>query len=78
MRRNPQRLAWTVLLASLFTCLVLTVAVPVTLSSFVNDSSDTVEMTLDVQQGTVLVSREGAAEPIGVTTFLGNLANDPR
>jgi len=74
MHRNPQRLAWTVLLASLFTCIVLAVAVPVTLSSFVNDSSDTVEMTLDVQQGTVLVSREGAVEPIGVTTSLGNLA----
>ena len=74
MRRNPQRLAWTVLLASLFTCLVLAVAVPVTLSSFVNDSSDTVEMILEVQQGTVLVSREGAAEPIGVTTSLNNLA----
>ena len=73
MHRNPQRLAWTVLLVSLFTCIVLAVAVPVTLSSFVNDSSDSVEMTLDVQQGTVLVSREGAAEPIGVTTSLGNL-----
>jgi hypothetical protein len=74
MRRNPQRLAWSVLIASLFTCVVLTVAVPVTLSSFVNDSSDTVELTLEVQQGTVLVSREGAAEPIGVTTSLSNLA----
>lgn len=74
MRRNPQRLAWTVLLVSLFTCLVLAVAVPLTVSSFVNDSIDTVEMTLDVQQGTVLVSREGAAEPIGVTTLLNNLA----
>jgi hypothetical protein len=74
MRRNPQRLAWTVLLASLFTCLVLVVAVPLTVSSFVNDSVDAVEITLDVQQGTVLVSREGAAEPIGVTTSLNNLA----
>jgi hypothetical protein len=73
MRRNPQRLAWTVLLVSLFTCLVLAVAVPVTVSSFVNDSVDAVEITLDVQQGTVLVSREGAAEPIGVTTSLNSL-----
>ena len=31
-------------------------------------------MILEVQQGTVLVSREGAAEPIGVTTSLNNLA----
>ena len=74
MRRNPQRLAWTVLLVSLFTCIVLAVSVPLTVSSFVNNSVDTPVMTLDVQQGTVLVSREGAAEPIGVTTSLYNLA----
>ena len=74
MRGNPQRLAWTVLLASLFTCLVLAVAVPLAVSSFVNDSIDAVEITLEVQQGTVLVSREGATEPIGVTTSLNNLA----
>ncbi len=74
MHRNPQRLAWTVLLVSLFTCVVLAIAVPVTLSSFVNDSNTPADMTLDVQQGTMLVSREGATEPIGVTTSLGNLA----
>ena len=74
MRRNPQRLAWTVLLVSLFTCLVLAVAGPWAVSSFVNDSVDAAIMTLDVQQGTVLVSREGVAGPIGVTTSLNNLA----
>ena len=73
MHRNPQRLAWTVLLVSLFACFVLAVTVPMTAVSFVNDSVDAAEITLDVQQGTVLVSREGATEPIGVTTSLGNL-----
>jgi hypothetical protein len=74
MRRNPQRLAWTVLSVSLFVCMVLAVSVPLTVTSFINDSSDAALMTLDVQQGTALVSREGATEPIGVTTSLTNLA----
>ena len=73
MRRNPERLAWTVLLISLFMCIGLAVSVPLAVGSFVNDSSETAVMTLDVQQGTALVNRAGSAEPIGVTTSLSNL-----
>lgn len=73
MRRNPERLAWTILLISLFMCIALAVSVPLAVGSIVNDSSDTAAMTLDVQQGTALVSRAGSSEPIGVTTSLGNL-----
>src|SRR5512138_905363 len=73
MRRNPERLAWTVVLISLFACIGLAVSVPLTAASFVNDSSETALITLDVQQGTALVSRTGAGEPIGVTTTLGNI-----
>ena len=73
MRHNPERLAWTVVLISLVICVGLTVSVPLTAGSIVNDSSETAAMTLDVQQGTALVSRAGSAEPIGVTTSLSNL-----
>ena len=73
MRRNPERLAWTVLLISLFMCIGLAVSVPLAVGSIVNDSSETATITLDVQQGTALVNRAGAAEPIGVTTSLSNL-----
>jgi hypothetical protein len=73
MRRNPERLAWTVLLISLFMCIALAVSVPLAVGSIVNDSSETAAITLDVQQGTALVNRAGSVEPIGVTTSLNNL-----
>lgn len=73
MRRNPERLAWTVVIISLFICLGLAVSVPLAAGSFINDSSETSAITLEVQQGTALVSRPDTAEPIGVTTSLGNL-----
>jgi hypothetical protein len=73
MRRNPERLAWTVLLIALFMCIALAVSVPLTVGSIVNDSSETAAITLDVQQGTALVNRAGSGEPIGVTTSLSNL-----
>ncbi|CAG0936005.1 hypothetical protein TFLX_04866 [Thermoflexales bacterium] len=73
MRRNPERLAWTVLLISLFMCIGLAVSVPLTVGSIVNDSSETAAITLDVQRGTALVSRAGVAEPIGVNTSLPNV-----
>lgn len=73
MRRNPERLAWTVVIISLFICIGLTVAVPLAAGSLVNDSSETAAITLEVQQGTALVSRPDSAVPNGVTTALHNL-----
>ena len=73
MRRNPERLAWTVVLISLVICIGLTVSVPLTAGSFINDSSETAAITLEVQQGTALVSRPDATDPIGVTTSSSNL-----
>jgi hypothetical protein len=73
MRRNPERLAWTVVVISLFICLGLAVSVPLAAGSIINDSSETAAITLEVQQGTALVSRPDSAEPIGVTTSLSNL-----
>src|SRR5512145_2728103 len=73
MRRNPERLAWTVVLISLVVCIGLTVSVPLTAGSLINDSSETAAITLEVQQGTALVSRPDSDDPIGVTTALSNL-----
>jgi len=73
MRRNPERLAWTVVLISLLICVGLAVSVPLAAGSIINDSSETAAITLDVQQGTALVSRLDSAEPIGVTTSTSNL-----
>jgi hypothetical protein len=73
MRRNPERLAWTVLLVSLFTCVTLAVIVPLAIRSFFNDSTETPRITLEVQQGTALVRLPGSNEPIGVTTSRDNL-----
>jgi hypothetical protein len=73
MRRNPERLAWTVLLISLFICVGLAVSVPLAVGSIVNDSSETAANTLDVQRGTALVRLPGSGEAIGVTTSRENL-----
>src|SRR5512143_965376 len=73
MRRNPERLAWTVVLIALFICIGLAVSVPLTASSIINDSSETAAITLEVQQGTALVSRPDSTDPIGVTTATSNL-----
>ena len=73
MRRNPERLAWTVLLTALLLCVGLAIATPLGIRSFINDTTDVAAITLEVQQGTVLVSRAGLAEPIGVTTSLANI-----
>ncbi len=73
MRRNPQRLAWTVLLISLFACVSIAVLVPLALYRFVNNSTVPASITLEVQQGTALVNRPESSDPIGVTTALNSL-----
>ena len=73
MRRNPERLAWTILLVSLAFCLVLATSIPLAVRSLVNDSAQPLNMTLEVQQGTALVRVPGSDVPIGVTTAYPNL-----
>jgi hypothetical protein len=73
MRRNPERLAWTVLLISLLTCVALAILAPLSIRSFFNDSMETALVTLEVQEGTALVRLPGSDEPIGVTTSRDNL-----
>ncbi len=73
MRRNPERLAWTVVLVSLFMCIGLAVSVPLAVGSIVNDSSETAAITLDMQQGTAAVRLPGSSEWIAVTASRENL-----
>jgi hypothetical protein len=73
MRRNPERLAWTVLGISLLICVTLAISVPLAIRSFINDTADISRIKLEVQQGTVLVRRLSTDDPIGVTTQLDNL-----
>lgn len=73
MRRNPERLAWTILIIALLMCVTLGVSIPLAVGGFINDSADASAIKLEVQQGTVLVYRPGTAEPIGVTSQLDNL-----
>ncbi len=36
---NRQRLAWAILIGSFFVCLVITVAVPITVNAFIQNAS---------------------------------------
>src|SRR5512141_575885 len=74
MRRNPERLAWTVLIISLLICVTLGVSIPLAIRSYINNTTDTWAIKLKVQQGTILVRRPGTVDPIGDTTELDNLA----
>ena len=67
IRRNPERLAWTVLLLSFAICLALAVSVPLAVRAFLNDSTDPADLTLEVQQGTALLRRPASADFVGVT-----------
>ena len=73
MRRNPERLAWTVLLISLFVCIALAVAVPLAVRSFINDTVETASITLEAQAGVPLVYQSGQTAPTGVTSQQDNL-----
>ena len=70
MRRNPERLAWAVLLISLFACIALAVFVPLAVRSFINDTVETASITLETQVGVALVDQPGLTPHTGV--------NDPK
>ncbi len=56
MRQNYERLAWTVLLLAFVACLVLAVGTPVVLQWFVRYSYTGQFITLDVQEGTLVIT----------------------
>lgn len=59
-RFSRQRLAWFVLSASFFTCLLLTITVPVAVSAYLQNASQTLDIAVQANQGTV-----GIEEPNG-------------
>jgi hypothetical protein len=59
MNSSRERLAWIVLLSSLFVCLSLTVAVPVSASAILQSATRPLEIFVQANQGTVGVSHNG-------------------
>ncbi len=66
MRRNPERLAWIVLLLSFFTCMGLVVAVPLGIRWYVLNASVRQEVALEVQQPPLSVTLAGRGEPVAI------------
>jgi len=52
-RFSRQHLAWLILFGSLFTCLFLSVATPLSLNAFVQSATQPLDMTVQANQGTV-------------------------
>jgi hypothetical protein len=66
MRRNPQRLAWTVLAAAFTAFCVLAVGIPLGIRSYLLNATDERDTLLQVIEGTVLVDRANGGDPSGV------------
>lgn len=66
MTKNPERLAWVVLLTSFFLCIGLTLAVPLGVRAFVLFSKVEQNTTLEVQRGPLRVTWPGRGEPIAI------------
>ena len=67
MWRNPERLAWTVLVISFVACVALAVSAPLAVRSFLTDSTELAALILKVQQGTALLQRPTSADFVGIT-----------
>lgn len=68
MTRDPQRMAWLVLLAAFGINCVLAVTVPLSVRWYLSSATVSHEALLEVITGTVLVWEPGANTPIGVTS----------
>nr|HID14757.1 hypothetical protein [Anaerolineae bacterium] len=66
MRRNPERLAWVVLLTSFFTCVSLAVAVPLGIRHYILYASVGQNVTLEVQRRPLRVTLAGRGEPVAI------------
>jgi hypothetical protein len=66
MRKNPERLAWVVLLTSFFICIGLTAAIPLGVRAFVLLSQIEQNVTLEVQRGSLRVLRPSDVMPVAI------------
>ncbi len=76
MRENPERLAWTVLSASLIVFCILVTGIPLGIRSYLLNSTDDQGTLMKVIQGTVLVQKANGGDPIGVTESAELLPGD--
>ncbi len=67
MRRNPERVAWTVLSIAFTTFWLLAIGTPLGIRSFLLNSHEPQEARLQVIDGTVLVQKAKGSDPLGVT-----------
>jgi len=67
MRKNPERVAWTVLLLALVTCCVLVVGIPLGVRSYLLNATEDQDTQLQVIEGTVLVQESGKRDLTAVT-----------
>lgn len=68
MRRNTERLAWTVMLAALFVCCALALGVPYGTWWYVDNATVLPETAVEAGVGTVLVTHTPGQPPIAVTS----------
>ena len=73
MRRNYERLAWTVLLLSFAACLVLAIGTPLAIQWFVRYSYAGQRLMLDVQEGAPFVTCSDTNVPFPATSHQDNL-----
>ncbi len=67
MRKNPERVAWAVLLTAFAIFCVLAAGIPLGLRWYIINATRPRHAALEVISGTVLVEEPGAGEAIGVT-----------
>ena len=68
MRRDPQKVAWAVLLASFLVFCTLVVTIPLTIRWWIITATTSHDATLEVISGTVLVRDKGFPPDVGVTS----------
>lgn len=67
MRKNPERIAWTVLWIAFATCWILAIGTPLGVRSYLINAHENQEAQLQVIGGTILVQKANGSDPIGVT-----------
>ncbi len=66
MRKNPERLAWVVLLTSFFVCIGLAVAIPLGTRYYTLYARVGQNVTLEVQRGPLSVTLAGRGAPVAI------------
>jgi len=66
MRKNPERLAWVVLLASFFLCIGVAVAIPLGTRHYILYARVEQNVTLEVQRGPLSATLAGRGAPVAI------------